>query len=127
MILWLAVAPGIQRLVRSPAKSKPNQGVLTAPGNQIGPHPRAYLGIPLQRRIRLSMESQLANLSLLVHLLTDPLLLAVRALARSLSLGKSASVLRDLFFVHFGRYSVVSYPFILLRVRVRKTCCQKSA
>lgn len=62
MMLRFAVAPEIQSPTRSPAKSKPNEGVLMVSGNQIGSHPRTHLGIPLWRRMRLSMESQLANL-----------------------------------------------------------------
>ena len=62
MMLQFAVAPEIQSPTQSPAKSKPNEGVLMVSENQIGPHPRAHLGIPLWRRTRLSMESQLANL-----------------------------------------------------------------
>jgi len=57
MMLRLAVAPAIQRPTRSSAKSKPNESVLVVSGNQTGPHPRAHLGIPLWRRMRLSMES----------------------------------------------------------------------
>lgn len=61
-MLQFAVAPEIPRPTWSPTKSKPNEGVSMVPGNQIGPHHRAQIGIPLRRRMSLSSESQLMNL-----------------------------------------------------------------
>ena len=62
MILRLAVAPEILTPMWPPTKSKPNEGVLMVPGNQISPHHRVHLGIHLRRRMGLSSESQLMNI-----------------------------------------------------------------
>lgn len=60
--LQFAAAPETQRPMWLSVKSKPKEGVLMVTGNQIAPHHRTHLGIPLQRRMNLSTGSRLANL-----------------------------------------------------------------